>query len=211
MANQQGIFITIEGVEGVGKSTAIHYIVRSLQELGQEVIVTREPGGTEIAEEIRQVLLQHHHEKMASDTELLLMFASRAQHLASIIMPNLVKGITVVSDRFTDATYAYQGGGRGVDIARIQILEAWVQGHLQPDFTLLLDAPIEVGIERILSRGPKDRIEQETIDFFHRVRQSYLDRARQYPYRFRMVDATLPLDEVEREIKTAMHEFFSGK
>jgi dTMP kinase len=199
--NKRGLFITIEGIEGVGKSTAIKFLTHHFQHQGFSVVVTREPGGTEIAEEIRQLVLKQHPESMVTDTELLLMFASRAQHIAKIIQPALQTGRVVLSDRFTDATYAYQGGGRGVSSERIALLENWVQGGLQPDLTLLLDAPIEIGLKRIFSRGAKDRIEQEKIEFFNRVRRSYLERAKQYPDRFKVVDATCSQEEVERRIE----------
>lgn len=198
-------FITIEGIEGVGKSTAIEFLQDYLNSLHQDYVLTREPGGTEIAEAIRKVTLQHHQEEMNPDTELLLMFASRAQHIAKVIKPALAEGKIVLSDRFTDATYAYQGGGRGLDPARIAILEKWVQNDLQPDLTILLDAPIEIGLQRILSRGAKDRIEHEKIAFFHRVRECYLERARRFPERFKVIDATQTCDQVQailREIIT---------
>lgn len=196
----KGKFITIEGIEGVGKSSAIQCLQQYLQAHHRSSTFTREPGGTEIAEEIRQVLLHSHQEIMSADTELLLMFASRAQHLERVILPALNQGHIVVSDRFTDATYAYQGGGRGLLFERIAILEQFVQGDLQPDLTLLLDAPIEVGLERIAKRGVKDRIEQEQIAFFHRVRDAYLTRAKECPDRFRIIDATAPIEQVQELI-----------
>ena len=159
------------------RASALTFLENLLSKQDLEYVLTREPGGTEIAEDIRQVILKPHQEIMSPDTELLLMFASRAQHLATIILPALRAGKVVVSDRFTDATYAYQGGGRGVDEQRIEFLEQWVQQDLQPDLTILLDAPIELGLKRILSRGARDRIKQEKVDFFHRVRDSYLQRA----------------------------------
>lgn len=197
---QKGIFITIEGGEGVGKSSALECLQDYLRVNTVPSVFTREPGGTEIAEAIRQTLLQPHVETMSADTELLLMFASRAQHIASVIQPGLDQGKVVISDRFTDATYAYQGGGRGISIERIAALEKFVQGNLQPDLTLLLDAPIEVGLERISSRGFKDRIEQEQFSFFQNVRNSYLERAKQFPERFHIIDATQPLATVHAEI-----------
>ncbi len=195
---RKGTFITIEGVEGVGKSSAIRFLAHYFQTISIECVITREPGGTEIAEAIREVLLKPHQESMTLDAELLLMFASRAQHVAKIIRPGLEEGKVVVSDRFTDATYAYQGGGRGLSEERIAILENWVQQDLHPDLTLLLDAPIEVGLERILSRKAKDRIEQEQVEFFHRVRDCYLSRAKKFPNRFRIIDAQAPIEEVQK-------------
>lgn len=200
MLLKKGFFITIEGIEGVGKSTAIRFLDQFFQSLQQPYLLTREPGGTEIAEEIRQLILRNHTEVMATDTELLLMFASRAQHIDQVIAPALKDGKIVISDRFTDATYAYQGGGRGVDPERIAGLEKWVQGNLQPNLTILLDAPIEIGLQRILSRGAKDRIEHEKIDFFHRVREVYLARAKQFPKRFRVIDATQEVDKVQKDL-----------
>jgi dTMP kinase len=205
--NHKGIFITVEGVEGVGKSTIIKFIAHYFQKMGVNIIVTREPGGTEIAESIRQLILGHHQEVMATDTELLLMFASRAQHIDQVIRPGLLAGNIVLSDRFTDATYAYQGGGRGISIDRIKQLESWVQGGLKPDLTLLLDAPIEVGLNRLLSRGAKDRIEQEKVEFFYRVRQSYLDLAKQEPNRFVIIDATCAQEVVEKNIEGILASF----
>jgi dTMP kinase len=207
----KGIFITIEGIEGVGKSTAMKCIAHYAASVNKSIILTREPGGTEIAEAIRKILLDHHEEPMFPDTELLLMFASRAQHIARVILPALNADKIVLSDRFTDATYAYQGGGRGIDPKRIAILEEWVQQGLQPDITLLLDAPIEVGLQRILSRGQKDRIEQEKIDFFHDIRESYLARAKQNAMRFKIINATLPLDQVEHQIREVLAAFFKSQ
>jgi dTMP kinase len=195
-----GIFITLEGIEGTGKSTVIYFLAHYLQSLHRAFISTREPGGTEIAEDIRKLVLKHHDESMSPDTELLLMFASRAQHIATVIRPALEMGKIVLSDRFTDATYAYQGGGRGIDNNRIKALEQWVQKGLQPNLTILLDAPIEVSSQRILSRGAKDRIEQEKIDFFHRVRNCYLERANAFPDRFRIIDATESIDKVKNNL-----------
>lgn len=197
---EKGLFITIEGIEGVGKSSAVQCLREYFQVHQVSPIFTREPGGTEIAEAIRQILLHKHEELMSCDTELLLMFAGRAQHIAKTILPALQAGKVVVSDRFTDATYAYQGGGRGIAEERIKILEQWVQGDLQPDLTLLLDAPIELGLQRISVRGQRDRIEQEQIEFFHRVRAAYLLRAKQFPERFKIIDATKPISEVQEVI-----------
>lgn len=206
---RKGLFITVEGVEGAGKTTAVRFLETYFNTLQFKFILTREPGGTEIAEQIRRVLLSHHQENMAADTELLLMFASRAQHIAQVILPALENGCMVISDRFTDATYAYQGGGRGLDATRIAILEQWVQKDLQPDLTLLLDVPIEIGMSRIQSRGAKDRIEHEKLQFFHRVRDIYLQRAAQYPQRFKVIDATQPCTSVQTQLKNIISGFIA--
>ena len=198
------MFITIEGIEGAGKSTAANFMHQILSDKKIPHIITREPGGTAIAESIRQILLHKKSvEPMCSDAELLLMFASRAQHLAERIIPALNRGSWVICDRFTDATYAYQGAGRRIDFERISKLEELVQGDLRPDYTLLLDIPAEVSIKRIQSRRSAmdlkiDRMEQENIDFFERVRQAYLDRARLYRNRFIIIDATRPYEMAEK-------------
>ena len=200
-------FITIEGGEGAGKSTVIKILEQYLKEKNVPITLTREPGGTEIAESIRQVLLDFQYkEKMAEDTELLLMFASRAQHIAQVIKPALAKGNVVLCDRFTDASFAYQGGGRGISEERIEALANWVQGDFWPDLTILLDIPIEVGFERIKARGVKDRIEEEQMQFFESVRQCYLDRAAKYPNRFVVVDASQPLESVEKRLIEILEE-----
>ena len=195
------MFITVEGIEGVGKSTAVATLATLLRAQGRALCVTREPGGTDIAERIRHVLLEHHREPMAVDTELLLMFAGRAQHIASVIQPALARGEWVLSDRFTDASYAYQGGGRHIADERIAILEQWVQGALRPDITLLLDAPEALALGRAKQRSDPDRIEQETLDFFGCVRAKYLARAEAEPERFYCIDASKPLEEVETQLK----------
>jgi len=197
-------FITIEGVEGVGKSTARDFIQNVLDEANIAYVSTREPGGTPIAEEIREVLLKQHNEIMSPHTELLLMFAGRAQNISHVIHPALQRGQWVISDRFTDASFAYQGSGRGVPLEEIRELEQWVQGDLQPDLTILLDAPVEVGMARIQKRNTKDRIEQEGIDFFKRVRERYLIRAKKFPSRFCVINAEQPLAQVQEEIKKAV-------
>ena len=205
---KQGLFITVEGGEGVGKSTNLEYIRNLLVQHGKEVLMTREPGGTPISEEIRALLLDRSHTDMEADTELLLMFAARAQHLRQLIIPALKRGQWVVCDRFTDATYAYQGGGRGIDELRIAQLEQWVQGDLRPDLTLLLDAPVEVGMARAAGRDQaQDRFEQEQCEFFNKVRDAYLQRARTYPDRYRIIDAAQPLTDVKAQIETALQTF----
>lgn len=207
---QRGIFLTIEGIEGVGKTTAVKYIQNYLATKLKNVVYTREPGGTPIAEQIRQILLTpNQEESMASETELLLMFACRAQHIAKLIAPALAAGNWVVSDRFVDATYAYQGGGRGVSVSQIEMLEHWVVGQLQPHVTILLDAPAELGLARAKHRGPHDRIEQEKVDFFERVRAGYLARAKQDAKRFCMIDATQPLETVQSNIQVVLERYLA--
>lgn len=202
------MFITIEGIEGAGKSTAVNIITDYLKEKEIDFIATREPGGTEIAEAIRQLLLCSYHEKMAEDTELLLMFASRAQHIAQVILPALNAQKVVICDRFTDASFAYQGGGRGVSEERIAILENWVQGQLRPDLTILLDVPTELGFKRINGRGGLDRIEQEKVHFFERVRACYLTRAERYSNRYRIINAAVSLKEMKTALIKVLQEFF---
>ncbi|KZY34242.1 MULTISPECIES: dTMP kinase [unclassified Oleiphilus] len=200
----KGLFITIEGGEGVGKSTNIAFIQEALASKGIESIITREPGGTHLAEEIREVLIKNREETVASETELLLMFAARAQHLHQKILPALEKGVWVISDRFTDATYAYQSGGRGVPSEKVALLENFVQGDVRPDLTLLLDAPIEVGMARAKNRGALDRFEEEQAEFFNNVRDNYLARAEAEPKRFKIVDATQSLEEVQSSISVVL-------
>lgn len=196
----RGLFITLEGPEGAGKTTNRAYLAEQLQAQGFVVTLTREPGGTALAELIREILLAPHAETMAVDTELLLMFAARAQHLAQVILPALAEGKIVICDRFTDATYAYQGGGRGLDCSRIALLEQFVQGDLRPDMTLLFDLPVEEGMARAVARGKLDRFEQEQQLFFENVRQSYLQRAQNDPQRFRLVNAQQMLADVQKSL-----------
>lgn len=199
-----GLFITLEGPEGAGKSTNREYLAELLKQAGVEVVLTREPGGTPLAERIRELLLAPDTEVMAVDSELLLMFAARAQHLAGVIRPALARGAVVLCDRFTDATYAYQGGGRGLAHERIAILEQFVQGDLRPDLTLVFDLPVEVGLARAAARGKLDRFEQEQQSFFEAVRQTYLARAAQAPERYRVLDAAQPLSQVQADLAGLM-------
>jgi dTMP kinase len=199
----RGLFITLEGGEGAGKSTSLEFVRDHLELAGRRVVVTREPGGTPLGEKIRDLLL-HGSEGMKVDTELLLMFAARAEHLARVIRPALADGTCVVCDRFTDATYAYQGGGRGVPEARIRILEDWVQQGLRPDLTLLLDIPVAQGLERAGQRSAPDRFEREKIDFFERVRNRYLAAATNEPQRVRVIDATGDLPAVQAQLRSAL-------
>jgi dTMP kinase len=206
----RGRFLTVEGTEGVGKSTNIDFIRRQLEAADIPHIVTREPGGTPLAEEIRQVLVVPRDEAMAELTELLLVFAARAQHIDQIIEPALVKGVWVLCDRFTDATFAYQGGGRGLSKQLIGDLESRVQGSLRPDCTLLLDAPVAVGMARAGSRGELDRFEQEKHDFFDKVRLAYLERVDNEPSRFAVIDASATLAAVQVDIAAALSSLISG-
>lgn len=191
-------FITLEGMDGAGKSTHIASIIAILQSRGQEVVSTREPGGTALGERLRELLL---HENMHAETETLLMFAARREHIASVIAPALSRGAYVLSDRFTDATYAYQCGAKGVDVSKIQLLEKWVQGDLQPDITLLFDVPVEVSIQRLANAREPDKFERENADFFTRIRNAYLQRAKENPARFRVINANRPLDEVRQLVE----------
>ncbi|MDF3932038.1 dTMP kinase [Pseudomonas citronellolis] len=195
-----GLFVTLEGPEGAGKSTNREYLAARLRERGVEVQLTREPGGTPLAERIRDLLLTPSDEPMAVDTELLLMFAARAQHIAQVIRPALARGAVVLCDRFTDATYAYQGGGRGLPEGRIAELERFVQGELRPDLTLVFDLPVEVGLARAAARGRLDRFEQEGRGFFEAVRQTYLARAAAAPERYRVLDAAQSLERVQADL-----------
>lgn len=205
----RGRFITLEGGEGVGKSTNLQFIRHLLAQKQIDVVLTREPGGTELAEKIRQLLLEKHSESITPQAELLLVFAARAQHVQHVILPALAQGKWVLSDRFTDATYAYQGGGRNMDNRIIAWLESTVQGELRPDLTLLLDAPVETGLLRAQHRGKLDRFESERRDFFERVRQAYLTRARQEPRRYSIIDAAMSLAEVQNQIGRAIEALVS--
>ena len=205
----RGKFITIEGTEGVGKTTNMAYVQQQLEAAGINVIVTREPGGTAIGEKIRELLLDARNNDLLDDTELLMMFAARAQHIQQVIEPALKTGQWVLCDRFTDATYAYQGGGRGIDTDRIAMLETWVQGALRPDLVLLLDVPVKTGLSRASERSAPDRFEQEQQSFFERVRQAYLDRADNDPQHYRIIDASQTLDAVQAQIKQAMQDLLS--
>ncbi len=199
----RGRLISIEGGEGAGKSTVIAAIVETLAAHGHDVVATREPGGTRVGEAIRTLLLDPGH-SLAAETELLLMFASRAQLVREVILPALERGASVVSDRFTDASFAYQGGGRGIDMGRIAELERWAAG-LKPDLTFLLDVGVDEGLARARSRGGElDRIERERGDFFERVRATYLARAAAEPARFRVIDASQPAADVVVAVRSAL-------
>lgn len=209
MHTGRGLFITVEGGEGAGKSTNIACIADYLASHGVELVVTREPGGTRVGEEIRNVLLQVREEAVAPMAELLLLFAARAQHLQEVILPALAAGQWVICDRFTDASYAYQCGGRGMPAAAVRTLETLVQAELRPDYTLLLDAPVETGLERVRGRGELDRFEQEQLAFFQRVRDTYLQLARESSGRYHLVDASLPLPEVQARLREICEELYA--
>lgn len=205
-----GKFITLEGIEGVGKSTAMEVISNTLAEADIAHICTREPGGTDIAEAIRDVILQDYEETMSADTELLLIFAARAQHIAQVIRPALNRQQWVLSDRFTDASFAYQGGGRGIELDRIARLSEWVMGDLTPDLTFVLDAPVETAMQRLQQADKLDRIENEASEFFARVREVYLHLARACPERYRVIDAAQPIATVHEQIRSALHDWMAS-
>ena len=195
-------FITFEGVDGAGKSTHLAWFADTLRQRGIDVLVTREPGGTPLGERLREILL---NQPMHAETEALLMFAARLEHIEQVIKPALKRGTWVVSDRFSDASFAYQGGGRGVALAKLEQLERWVQEDLQPDLTLLFDIPVEVARQRLLNNtrpgnASLDRFEQEKSDFFERVRQAYLARSKKFPQRFAVIDASQSPDEVKADL-----------
>lgn len=202
----RGLFVTLEGIEGAGKSTVARFVKRWLSEHGRPAILTREPGGTPLAERVRQIVLERGEERLSAATETLLMFAARGIHLENLIRPALERGDSVVCDRFTDATRAYQGSGRGVDASWIESLASQVHGGLQPDCTLLLDLPVPVGLERARRRhsGATDRFEAEAQAFFERVRAGYLDLARRDPARIHVIDASVPLAAVEGQVAAAL-------
>jgi dTMP kinase len=206
---ERGKFVTFEGIEGVGKSTNIGFLVSALEAAGHDVLVTREPGGTPMAERIRDLVASHGDEAMPDVAELLLVFAARALHVNNVIRPALEAGTWVVSDRFTDSSRAYQGGGRGLPAGDIDLLADWVHGDVEPDLTILLDAPVEVGMERVGKRSDPDRFESEQSEFFERVRETYLRLAGNEPGRFVVVDATQPLDTVKAAINAIANALLS--
>lgn len=204
-SSKKGLFITVEGVDGAGKSTAMAWLAEQIA-AQRTTVLSREPGGTPLGERLRELLL---HETMDLETETLLMFAARREHIAQVILPALARGEVVISDRFTDATFAYQGGGRGVAFDKITQLERWVQGDLQPDFTLLFDVPLDVARARLTQRAAQtqealDKFEQESFEFFKRTREAYLQRAEQSPQRMAVIDSTRSLDEVKAQIRAAI-------
>jgi len=195
--NNNAQFITLEGIDGAGKSTHLNWLAELLRSQGKNVLVTREPGGTPLGEALRELLL---HQAMHLETEALLMFAARREHLDKVIIPALRDGIWVISDRFTDASFAYQGGGRGLDESKLKILEQWVQQDLQPDLTLLFDVTLEVSRQRLSGNASLDRFEQEKQDFFQRVRDAYLKRAAQFPKRIRVIDSGRTPNEIQVDL-----------
>lgn len=205
---KQGKFITLEGIDGAGKSTQLAWIVELLQDAGKPVVVTREPGGTTLGEQLRALLLNKTM-IMHAETEALLMFAARREHLDKVILPALAQGQWVISDRFTDASFAYQSGGRGLDSGKLAILEHWVQGDLQPDLTLYFDVSVEVAQQRVYQSKSKDRFEKEQADFFQRVRAVYLDRAKQFPERIRIIDSSRSLADVNAAVEQTLQPLLS--
>lgn len=205
--SKKALFITLEGSEGVGKTSNLEYIKQMLNDAGIDFIETREPGGTPLGEALRNTLLGEDFKGMSDDTELMLMFAARAEHINKVIKPALEKGKWVLCDRFTDSTFAYQGGGRQLDMERIAGLEQWVQGDLRPDLTLLLDASVEIGRERAGKRSEPDRFEQERDAFFNRVRDTYLARAKAEPERMKVIDASLDLESVQAQVKKVLEQY----
>ena len=204
---KKGLFITLEGIEGAGKSTAVDFIEDFLTKEGHDVIKTREPGGTVIGEQIREILLKNENYTLTYDTELLLVFSARAQHIQEVILPALSSGKIILCDRFTDASYAYQGGGRGIDASRINLLEKWVQGDLRPNLTLLFDLDVSIGMQRTKKRSDADRFEREEINFFKKIRNTYLERAKNEPQRFRIINSASSLESVKEQIITILKDF----
>ncbi|MBI1834688.1 MAG: dTMP kinase [Burkholderiales bacterium] len=195
---QRGKFISFEGIDGAGKSTHIAFVQQHLASQGMHIVSTREPGGTPLGEALRQLLL---HEKMHLETEALLMFAARREHIAQVIEPALARGDWVISDRFTDASFAYQGGGRHLDLSKLSALEQWVHPHLQPDLTLLFDVPLEVARARLDATRTLDKFEQENADFFTHTRAEYLRRATEFSERFRVIDSTQSIEAIQIQLQ----------
>ncbi len=211
MHDLAGIFISLEGSEGVGKTTSLNFVKDYIESLGHEVLVTREPGGTPLAEEIRNVLLSDREEQVEADAELLLMFAARIQHVRQVIEPALEAGLCVICDRFVDASYAYQGGGRNLGFARISKLENWALGRFAPDLTLLLDMPVDEGIARTKLRGKADRFETEKMVFFDKIRAAYLERAKQEPERIKVINAAPDIAQVQSALDSVLNEFMASR
>lgn len=198
-------FITFEGIDGAGKSTHIAFVSDYIKQRGIELVGSREPGGTPLGEKLREIVL---HEKMHLETEALLVFASRREHLAQVIQPALARGAWVISDRFTDSSFAYQGGGRGMSLAKLEMLEQWVHPALQPDLTLLFDVPLEVARARLDATRELDKFEQEKADFFAATRSEYLRRAAQFPQRFRVIDSTQSIADIQQQLTAILDAFF---
>lgn len=204
---QSGKLITLEGIEGVGKSSNLRFIADYLTQKGREVVLTREPGGTPLAEDLRKILLNEYQEKTWPETELLILYAGRFQHVECLIKPAMAQGKWVVCDRFNDATFAYQGAGRGVDKEKIAALDRWVLNGLSPSLTIILDAPVEVAFSRIQKHRDLDRFEKEKVAFFERIREAYLTRASDDPARYRVVDASRTLSEVQTDLQNIIDKF----
>jgi len=204
-----GLFITLEGIEGVGKSTALTYLEKLLQEAEIEVVTTREPGGTSLGEMVREWILSGIHGELSGELEALLMFAARSHHIDKVIKPALNAGHCVICDRFTDATFAYQGAGRGTNPEFLRVLKQAVQGNFEPDLTFLLDAPVEVGMQRIAGR-PTDHFEQEATPFFERIRKFYLRLAKEHTERIITIDANRPRKDIERDLKRYLCQFLEA-
>ena len=200
-----GKFITFEGIDGAGKSTHIAFVSDYIKQRGVELVSSREPGGTPLGEKLREIVL---HEKMHLETEALLVFASRREHLAQVIEPALARGAWVISDRFTDSSFAYQGGGRGMSLAKLDALEQWVNPERQPDLTLLFDVPLDVARARLDATRELDKFEQEKSDFFAATRTEYLRRAAEFPQRFRVIDSTRSIAEIQQQIAAILDAFF---
>lgn len=207
-SSARGLFINFEGIDGAGKSSHIEFVTSQLSQRGLTVVNTREPGGTELGEKIRNLLL---HEKMNLETEALLMFASRRELVAQIIAPALARGECVLSDRFSDSSFAFQSGGRGLSYHKLSQLEDWVHPGLQPDLTLLFDVPTEVAHSRMSSSRNLDKFEQEAADFHKRVRNTYLERAEEYPERFRIIDSTKSIIEIRKELVSVVNTFLDSR
>lgn len=204
---QAGKLITLEGIEGVGKSSNLRYISQCLEEMGKSILVTREPGGTPLAEDLRKILLAEYQEQTQPETELLILYAGRFQHVECVIKPALEEGKWVICDRFNDATFAYQGSGRQISIEKIKQLDAWTLEGFHPDLTIILDAPVEVALSRIRTHRQLDRFEKEKSDFFERIRQGYLVRAKQTPQQYCVVDASAPLVNVQSNLRKLLSDF----
>ena len=209
MPTHKGFFITLEGIEGAGKSTHLTFLEELIEATGVALVTTREPGGTALGEKLRELLLHGVDNGMCADTELLLMFAARAEHIDKVIEPALARGQWVLSDRFTDATYAYQGGGRGIVETRIAALEQWVQGDLRPDLTLIFDVTPQEGLRRAATRGAADRFERETLEFFERVRAHYRALAQRTPQRITLIDASQPIEQIQQQLRALLTAYLS--
>ncbi|TQV77432.1 dTMP kinase [Aliikangiella marina] len=207
MSKQRGKFISLEGSEGVGKTTSLNFVREYIESQGHRVVVTREPGGTPLAEDLRNILLSNRQEQVDPDAELLMMFAARSQHVNTLIKPALDNGDWVLCDRFTDATFAYQGGGRGISVDRIAEIEQWTLAGFEPDMTILLDMSVEEGMARTRKRGKPDRFETEKLDFYEKIRAAYLQRARKYSDRIKVIDAAPDIATVQASLRLALREF----